>query len=98
MVNFALVNENPVAVQILDLSLNMTESTIYAAAVEKGNSTTASIAISSNDYNVTLSVSILHCSRVWVSVENRWKYGHFYKYAQIDRPTDKASMVNHASA
>ncbi|BES90638.1 Protein of unknown function (DUF3651) [Nesidiocoris tenuis] len=55
MVNFALVNENPVAVQILDLSLNMTESTIYAAAVEKGNSTTASIAISSNDYNVTLS-------------------------------------------
>uniref|UniRef100_A0A0K8SPG8 Uncharacterized protein n=1 Tax=Lygus hesperus TaxID=30085 RepID=A0A0K8SPG8_LYGHE len=54
VVNFALVNENPVAVQILDLSLNMSESSIYAVAVEKGNSSTASMAITSNEYNVTL--------------------------------------------
>lgn len=74
VVNFALVNENPVAVQIRDLSLNMSDSTIYAVAVEKGNATNASVAITSSEFNDTLSVSDHMIRHLWKQIKLTFIY------------------------
>ncbi|XP_014258800.1 transmembrane protein 131 [Cimex lectularius] len=54
IVNFALINENPVAVQVKSLFINIAKSSVRVVAVEKGNYSVATLAISSDDYNMTL--------------------------------------------
>lgn len=57
-VYFALVNENPVSIQLQDVSVNMTGAQVRVVAVKKGNVTLETLSRVLEKFNASLKVCI----------------------------------------